>query len=339
MKISKSQIIIGIITLFVLLGLGIYAGFYLKDKFLHAKPPEKITIAYSTASNAMLVYLTLAKDYFMVEGLDVTPQPYSFGKLALQALIEGKADIATSGDTPIVFAIMNGKKITILATIQTSDKNEGIVVRQDKGIAKPSDLKGKKIGVTLGTTGDYFLDSFLLAHSIQRNQVTMVDMKPVEMSAALGTGRVDAVSTWNPTLTKLRKELGSKASTFYGETIYTETFSIVAGQEYVTKNPETIKKVLRALIKAEVFARQNPAEARRIAADFIKADKALLDETWNYFNFQVTLDQALLVNLEEQSRWVVKNGWTTRRDMPNYLDYIYLDGLAAIKPDAVRIIR
>ena len=107
--------------------------------------------------------IALAKDYFKEEGLDATPQPYPFGKPALQAVIDGKADIATAGDTPIVFAVMDGQKITTLAVIQTSNRDKAILAKRDRGIAKPSDLKGKTIGLTLGTTGHFFASSFLLA--------------------------------------------------------------------------------------------------------------------------------------------------------------------------------
>ena len=304
-----------------------------------AGKPEKITIAYSTASNAILMYIAFAKDYFGEEGLEATPQPHAFGKPALQAVIEGKADIATVGDTPIVFAVISGKKITTLAMIQTSNRNEAIVARRDQGIAKPSDLKGKKIGLTLGTTGDFFADSFLLAHGIDRKHVKIIDLKPDEMAAALRTGKVAAVSTWNPTLIQLKKKLGSKGIVFFGESLYTEIFCVVGGQKYVKKNPAVIKKVLQALLKAETFVQQHPEEARHLVAEFIKTDKVILDETWDDFTFLVALDQALLVDLEEQTRWAIKNRLAVRRDMPNYLDFIYVDGLTAIRPDAVRIIR
>lgn len=230
-------------------------------------PREKITIAYSTATNAVLVYIAFAKGFFAEEGLDSIPQPHPFGKSALAAVIEGKADIATVADTPIVFAVMNGEKITTFASIQTSNKDEAILSRLDRGITQPADLKGKKIGVTLGTTAHFFVDSFLLAHGIEMKQVTLVDMKPHEMAAALDSGKVDAVSTFNPTLKQLEKSLGNNGAVFFGESLYTETFCVAAMQEYVKKNPEAIKKFLRALIKAEIFIKEHDKEAQILAAE------------------------------------------------------------------------
>jgi ABC-type nitrate/sulfonate/bicarbonate transport system substrate-binding protein len=302
-------------------------------------PPEKMTIAYSTASNAILVYIAFANEYFKEEGLDATPQPHSFGKLALNAVIEGKADLATAGDTPLVLSIMAGKMLSTIAVIQRSSRNEAIVARQDRGISKPADLSGKKIGVTFGTTGDFFADSFLVVHGIKRDQVRFIDMKPDEMAGALDTGRVDAVSTWNPTLSQLGRDLGNKGITFYGGEFYTETFCLAGSREYIQRHPEAISKVLRALIKAETFAKQRPDEARRLVANFIKTDKSVLDEIWDIFNLRVTLDQALLLNFEEQSRWAVKNRLIPDRTTLNYLDFIYVEGLQAVKPEAVRIIR
>lgn len=201
-------------------------------------PPEKITIAYSTAPNALLMAIALAKGYFSEEGLDATSQPHPFGKPALQAVIEGKADIATAGDTPIVFAVMEGRKITTLAAIQISNRDNAIVANRERGIARPSDLKGKTIGLTLGTTGHFFADSFLLMQGIDEKQVKIINLKPDEMAEALDTGKVDAVSTWNPALMQAKKKLGSKGIIFFDESIATEIFCVAAGQEYVKKIPK-----------------------------------------------------------------------------------------------------
>jgi NitT/TauT family transport system substrate-binding protein len=316
-----------------------FSGPGCKQAKKQAGPREKITIAYSTSLNAILVYVAFANNYFAEEGLEAIPQPHAFGKPALNAVMEGKADLATVADTPFVFAVMNGKKIATIASIQTSNRNEAIVARRDRSIAKPADLKGKHIGVPLGTAADYFADSFLLAHGIERKQVTLIDMKPDDMAAAIDKGKVDAVSTFNPTLRQLEKRLGNRGTVFYGESFYTEIFCIAATQDYVKMNPEAIKKFLRALIKAETFAKQHDEEAKRLVAEFLTIDKAVLDEIWDIFRFKVTLDQAMLVDLEDETRWALKNKLTAGTSMPNYLEHIYDDGLYAVKPEAVRLVR
>jgi ABC-type nitrate/sulfonate/bicarbonate transport system substrate-binding protein len=304
-----------------------------------AGPSEKITIAYGVSTGMSLVHIALAKEFFSEEGLDATPQPHTTGKSTIDAVIEKKADLAAAADTPIMFAVMDGKNITTIAVISTSNKNMAIVARKDRGISRPADLKGKTLGIMRGTISDFFADTFLMTHGIDRKQVTIIDLKLDEIAGALGTGRVDAVSIWQPVLIKLQKDLGIMGQAFYGETFYTNAVCVTARQDFVKQHPEAVKKFLRAMIKAETYVKQHPEESKRLVAKFVKADKALLDEIWDIYNFSVTLDQTLLVNLEDQTRWAMKNRLTKRRDMPNYLDFIYIDGLRAVKPDAVRIIR
>jgi ABC-type nitrate/sulfonate/bicarbonate transport system substrate-binding protein len=300
---------------------------------------ETIIIAHTTSANGILTDIAFVNGYYAEQGLDVKPQPHAFGKLALQSVLEGKADLATVADTPIMFAAMENKKVAILAVIQTSNKSEAIVALRGRGIEKPSDFKGKTIGIATGTASHFFAEAFLMVHDIDRRQVKMIDLKPDEMAPALRAGKVDAVSAWNPVVIALQKEFGDKARTFYGETFYTSNFCMVGGHDFVTEHPETIKKVLRALVKAEVFVKQHPEESRRIVAEFIKTDKVLIDEIWDLYTFNMNLDQGLLTNLEDQTRWAMKRQLTKCKDMPNYLDFIYTDGLQAVKPGAVRIIR
>jgi NitT/TauT family transport system substrate-binding protein len=159
------------------------------------------------------------------------------------------------------------------------------------------------------------------------------------MLDAVISGKIDAASTWQFSLIWIQKRLGDKGITFYDEHLYTETFNIVAKQGYVKKNPDAIKKVIRALIKAEGFIKQNPNKSLNIVADSVGIDRALLSEVWGEFNFRVTLTQALLITLEDETRWVIKSRLVEKSKMPNYIDFIYVDGLQAVKPEAVKIIR
>jgi NitT/TauT family transport system substrate-binding protein len=264
---------------------------------------------------------------------------HPYGKPALDDIIKGNADFATVAETPVMFAIMKGEKISIIATIQTSNKNSAIIARKDKGILTLNDLRHRKIAATVGTTSEFFLDAILVLHGIPRKDVTVVDLKAVEIPAALANGDVAAASAFSPYSNYAQRKLGDRGNTFFDEDIYTWTFNVVATQEFIRKNPETVRKLIRALIKAEEFVKHNPAEAQRIVSGFSGMDMAIVREIWGTMDFRVTLDQSLLLALEDETRWAIKSGQTLETKVPNYLDYLYLDGLVSIKPKAVRILR
>lgn len=305
-----------------------------------AKPPvEKVTIAVSTLPHASLHYVAYAKNYFADEGLDITFRKYPYGKPAFDAMISGESDFAASAETPVMFATMKGAEILIVAQTMSSVKDIAIVARRKSGIGSPSDLKGKKIGFPAGTSAEYFLDVFLTVHAIPVETVKTVPMKPDDMDDALKTGRVDAVAIWNPYLSIFVKQYGKDVALFFDETIYVETHLVTGKKAFVSAHPETVKKILRALLKAEDFVRKNQAESIDIVVEGIKADKEALKDYWQAYQFVVNLDQSLLLNLESQGRWAIRNRLSDRKEIPNFLDLFYLDALKAVKPDAVTVIR
>jgi len=300
---------------------------------------QKITFALTTQPQSTLVHIALKNGYFSDQGLDVQPLVHSFGKAALQSLLDGKANFATVAETPIMFSILRGDRIFVVANIESSTTNDAVMARVDAGITKPADLKGKRIGFSPGTTSDFFLDSFLTAQGLTRQDITPVPLKPDEMLDALLTKKADAVSTWNYPLTQIRRKLGTQAVTFYDRQIYTETFNIAATQDFVRQNPQVVTSVLRALVRAEEFVSSHADESQDILAAAIKVDKDLIKEVWDAFSYQVRLDQNLPITLEDETRWAMKNKLTDQAVMPNYLSYIYVDGLKAVKPGAVRMDR
>ena len=61
--------------------------------------------------------------------------------------------------------------------------------------------------------------------------------------------------------------------------------------------------------------------------------------TWAKTRFRVRLDQSLLTLLEDEGRWAIRNKMVDGQKVPNYLNFLYLDGLGKIKPDVVTVIR
>ncbi|HXX58801.1 MAG TPA: NrtA/SsuA/CpmA family ABC transporter substrate-binding protein [Thermodesulfovibrionales bacterium] len=302
-------------------------------------PPEKVTIALSATTDAVLAEVAQVQGLYRREGLEAILHLHPYGKLALEDVLSGQADFATVAETPVMFAIMKGEKISVIASIESSHRDNAIIARRDRGILTLKDLKGKKVAVTRGTTSDYFLDAILVPKGVAPKEVELADLKAEKIPQALANGDIDAASTFNPYTLQAQKKLGGRGITFQDENIYTWTFNLVATQEFIRKNPERVKKMLRALVRAEEFVSQNGTQAQKILVDFTGIDIEIVRAVWADTTFRVSLDQALILALEDESQWAIANGLTSATKIPNYLDFIYLKGLQEVKPEAVRILR
>lgn len=298
-----------------------------------------VTVACTTQPQSTLVHVALAKGYFEDEGLQAVPRMHTFGKAALQSLLDQQADFATVAETPVMFNTLKGASFFVIANIEASSKNNAIVARRDAGIASAADLKGKRIAFTPGTTSDFFLDSMLTALGLTRDAIQPIGMKPEEMQAAILGRKVDAVCTWNYPLTQIKRELGANGVLFMDQQIYTETFNLAASKALVEGEPETVRRFLRAMIKAEIFVARRPDEAQAIVAKATNTDPQLVREVWDAFNYVVKLDQTLLITLEDETRWAMKRGLIDPQAMPDYRRVIHEDSLRAVKAEAVRTTR
>ncbi len=303
-----------------------------------APPRERITVALAMVSQASLVHVALANGYFTGAGLDVTVQPYAFGKPALDALLAGKADLATAAETPVVLAILNGKPVSVVATIERASDATVLVARKESGIARPEDLAGKRVGRPAGTSAEFFLETLLVRHSVAPEKIHLVDLRPDEMSDALATGRIDAVAIWNPYIVQIKRRLGGAVGVF-AEDLYVETHNLVGRPGLVRERAAAVEKFIRGLLEAETFVREHPEEARRRVASALAIDAADIDAIWEPFDFRVRLDQGLLVLLDDEARWAIRTGLAPRQPTPNFLDALAFQPLQNVKPDAVRLIR
>ena len=302
-------------------------------------PTEKTTIAFSATHYSLLANVAQVKGYFQEEGLEVTPHMHAYGKLALQAMMEDKADFATVAETPVMFAILNGADLSIIATIHKTNNDNAIIARTGKGIVQPADLKGRKIAATFGTTSEFFLDTFLAINAISKEDVELVNLRQEELLQALSEGKIDAAAAFNPFLIAAQNQLDKNVTTFYNKNIYTQTFLIVSTKEFTKHNPGIVKKVLRAIDRSEKFFKENPEESLKMVADFNKQDIAAIREMLDGTSTELSLDQSLILSLEDESRWAIKSQLTSASKVPNYLDYLYLDGLDSVKPAVVEILR
>jgi NitT/TauT family transport system substrate-binding protein len=299
---------------------------------------ERLRVAVSSTPHAALLYLAAAKGYFAREGLDVTLTPVTHGKAALDLLIAGKVDLAAAAEVPLVIAVLQGQQLDVAATVASVSTEMAIVARRNRGISAPADLVGRKIGATLGTSGEYFLWAFMARHRLPPNAVTLVDVAPGQIPGQLASGAIDAAATWQPVRLGAEAALGTDAVTFTEPDAYTVTHLVVGRDDFVRSHPATVKKLVRAVLQAEAFSEARHGEALALLADSLKIDALALQPTWKDLDFSVELQQSQLITLEDEARWAMSRGHAPKGPTPNFLPRLYLDALLAVRPDRVTVV-
>jgi len=302
----------------------------------YSGPVESITVAAAEYLTGSLVYVAEAQGFFENNGLNVTINGYGSGKACADALLTGEADISTSADAVFVSNSFERTDVSVFGTVATKQIKE-MVARKDAGITTIDDLVGKKIAVKESSGAEFQLGVFLTLNVISQKDVEIVYLNPSEMLDAISNQEVDAVFVWDPYLYEIKKELGDAVLSWHGaEEFY---FILLTKKDWIENNPVAAERFLTALLEAEDYISNNPEEAKEFVMNRFDYDSEYINYSWPGQEFVVTLEQAMIIQFEDIARWRMENNLTTATEVPNYLDYIYINALEEVKPVAVGIIR
>ncbi len=285
-----------------------------------------------------LIYIAQDQNYFVAAGLNVTITDYASVTEALNGMLNGESDISTASEFVLVGKALQREDIRALGSI---DKvlQISIVSRKDRGIENVSDLAGKKIGVFKGAVSEFYLGRFLELHGMKDSQITLVDTSSLNIVDTLTSGTVDAVITGQPNIDRIRNNLGEEVMILPAQSNQATYYSVYSTGSWASEHPVLVTRFLNSLARAESYLIRNPDQARDIIQNKLNHSAIYMAAIWPEHQFSLTLDQGLVAAMEDEARWMIANNLTPEKQVPDFLDYIYMDGLEAIKPGAVNIIR
>ena len=272
------------------------------------RSPAETVLAENASPLSSLTIIAREKGFFKDEGLNIKVSRFTSGKLALDAVLGGGADIATVAETPIMFAALGGQDFRIFSTIFLSGNACKVVARRDHDILQPADLRGKKIATFVGTNAEFFTKKFLAHYKISKSDLTIVNLTPTDMVVALSHGDIDAYIVWEPFIYEGKSLLGDKAVVFEVPGLYTTTFNVVSKPKFLDNNKKEVRAFIRALQKSSTFATEYPAEAIAIVANYTNISVSTLQQVWKDYHFPVGLDDKLISYLSDQSEWAIETG-------------------------------
>jgi NitT/TauT family transport system substrate-binding protein len=298
-----------------------------------------ITIATVPTEVNALFYVAEAQNFFASNGLQVTfKENYDSGAAATSAMLNGEADIASATEFLMARQILNQNELIGFGTIARYE-NTFILWHADDGIETLGDLKGKKIGVPLQTIAEFYLGRTLDLNGMSIQQVSLVEVKPAESEQALVEGQVDALVAWEPWVTQIDQHLGQEVIISPLQSRQHAYWNLVSTADWTHQHSDAISRLMKSLTQAEEYVANHPDETKAMVRKRMNLDLAYMETVWPRYQISLSLDQSLILAMEDEARWMISNSLTTEKQVPDFLNYIYADGLEAVKPEAVNIIR
>lgn len=262
------MVALGLIALVALVAFGTS---YAKKQTPAAPVTITLGVRTDTSSRAPLIILQ-TKKYWEQYGLNVKVIEFANDDDIRAALAANKITIGSQSITSALPLISQGVPVRVLA--QTALGETDLFVRNDGSIKKISDLKGKKLGGSIGGSSALFTRVVLADNGIDPDKdVQFVSVKKQLQPLALSVNKdVDAVfgGPHNaPTVTKDGAiVLQDWLDRGYGSEQVSQA-AIVAQADFVAKHPREVEQFLKAYKQAFTFIAQQPDVAAQIVADYI----------------------------------------------------------------------
>lgn len=199
-------------------------------------------------------------------GLEADLKVFTNGPIQVQALNAGSLDFAYIGPGALWLPASGQAKVIAVNALGYTDR----VIAQP-GIERVADLKGKKVGVPEGTSGDMLLRLALKKAGMTLADIEVIPMDPSTVVTAFASGQVDAAGIWYPFVDVIKKrvpELNELSSNedFFPDIAFPSSF-IVSDEK--ADDAEVIKKVNAVIKDAIDFRRDNPEKSVEITASFL----------------------------------------------------------------------
>ncbi|HVO41973.1 MAG TPA: ABC transporter substrate-binding protein [Aggregatilineales bacterium] len=257
-----------------------------------AASPVTLKIGYAVWVGYGPLFIARDKGYFADEGLDVQLVKVADPKERFTAIAGGKLDgLVTTLDNMTQYWKTDVPFKAFLA-LDESAGGDGIVTADDS-IQTVKDLKGKQVGVNVGSVSQFFLEYVLQQNGMSGKDVTIVKMLQDDVPAALAAKRIDAGVTWEPNLAKAVQN-GARRLITSKDTPGLIVDGLMLRSDVIKANPNAPKGIVNAWYKAIEYWKANPDDADSIMQkglggfyekpDDIKADlnsAKLFDEARN----------------------------------------------------------
>ncbi|MEE8444112.1 MAG: ABC transporter substrate-binding protein [Alphaproteobacteria bacterium] len=223
---------------------------------------EPLRIGHSTWVTYGPFYVALEKGYFAEEGIEVELVNIEDDNLRAGALASGELDAMGIRVDQVPLLLKPDAGMRYLFAVGESRGADGLLA--DRGIETIAGLKGKRVAFADGSSMHFYINVLLAGAGLSQSDIEPVELTPGSAGHAFLKGEVDAALTWEPLLTRGKKNGRLLANTAKSPGLITDI--IVARPGVADQRRKEFRALYRAWLKAVNFVRRNPKDSPAIMA-------------------------------------------------------------------------
>ena len=197
---------------------------------------------------------------------------------ALEYLNGGSIDFGSTAGASAVIGRANGIPIKAIY-VYSKPEWTALVTNKNSGITGIKDLVGKRVAVTRGTDPHIFLLQALDSVGLTEKDIKPVLLQHPDGYRALVSGQVDAWAGLDPHMAK--GELETQTPLFYRNADLNTYGILNVREEFSTKYPLLVKKVLKIYEENRLHAIKNPNELKQSLIKAVKLSGAVAQKQLN----------------------------------------------------------
>jgi NitT/TauT family transport system substrate-binding protein len=245
---------------------------------------EKIRLAHSALESANAVwYLAQERGFYKKHGLDVDLLFIPSTTTSVSSLLAGDVQVANASGGGVASAVVAGADLVLVACYLNSLPYELVV---HEAVKSAEELKGKSIGISrIGSASDVAARALLRGLGLEPDkQVHIMQVGgPTERAASFRTGRIAGFPS-PPGIIHLTKGMPFRILISTADFQKRFDFPFICAtttRSYLSRQRETVKKVLMAHIEATHFFKTRKEETKKIISKYSRiTNEAYLEDSY-----------------------------------------------------------
>lgn len=282
--------------------------------------------------SAAFIPLFIARENGWIEqalkekGVEVVWNDFESGPPINESMAAGSSDVACLGDVPTVSALAAGQENEIFASACEAPDSYQMLARADSDIQGPADLKGKKVGTVVGSTGHILTEKLMKSVGMDLSDVEIVNISMGDAQAVLENKEVDAVAAWEPNVTRMLQSGKVRSIGKGSDCGLLGQNTLVVRTAYAESNADILQVIIEQYTRGAAAMETLDQETINAVSAALSIEPELFYTVAASYNYNVTISDSAYISLQETIEFLVKIDVIGESfDVTEYFNNAYLE--------------